>query len=107
MDQTFEKGNIVTVNMAHKLNITSKCGEKVTIDPNLLFQRLTAIAANSKTDLEHIFSFELCPYPAALAKSPTEMHGADKPKLVEDLLKFSSLHFSGLDENVLYVFFLL
>lgn len=91
------------VNMAHKLNVTSTTGETVSIDPNLRFQRLTAIATNSKTDLEHVFSFELCPYSASLAKSPTEMHGANKPKLVESLEKFSSNDFTGREENVQYV----
>ena len=73
------------VNMEHKLNITSERGETVSVDPNLLFQRLTAIATHGKTNLEHVFNFELCPYAAPLAKSATEMHSANKPKLVEGL----------------------
>ena len=91
------------VNLAHKLNITSKSGEPVGINHNLLFQRLTAIATNSKTDLEHVFSFELCPYSASLGKSPMEMHSANKPKLVESLEKFSSTNFVGHEDDVQYV----
>ena len=91
------------VNLAHKLNITSKSGEPVGIDHNLLFQRLTAIATNSNTDLEHVFSFELCPYSAPLGKSPMEMHSANKSKLAESLENFSSTNFVDHEDDVHHV----
>ena len=76
------------INMAHKLNITSASGDTVSVDTNLLFQRLTAIATNSKPDLEHVFDFDLSPYPAPLARPTREMLPADKPKLVEVFISF-------------------
>ena len=50
---------------------TSSKHEEVFIDPNLLFQRLTAIGKNSKASQEHLFEFKLSPFTAPLAKSPT------------------------------------
>ena len=91
------------VNMANKLNITSECGEVITVDPNLLFQRLTAITTHGKTDMQHVFEFELCPYAAPLAKSVTKMLPADKPKLLENLEQYSSTFFPGLENDVQYV----
>ena len=67
------KSSWKSVNMATKSKISSK-HEEVFIDPNLLFQHLTAIGKNSKVSLEHLTKFELRPFPAALVKSPTEMH---------------------------------
>ena len=63
--------------MATKFKVSSE-HEKVFIDPNLLFQRLTAMKKNRKVSLEHLFKFELSPFPAALTKSPAEMHSSDK-----------------------------
>ena len=91
------------INMAHKLNITLASGDTVSVDYNLLFQRLTAIATNSKPDLEHVFDFDLSPYPAPLARSTREMLPADKPKLVEGLHKFSSTDFPGKEQDVKYI----
>ena len=70
------------VNMAIKFKISSKHEEvfidpnftQVLIDPNLLFPRLTATGKNSMVSLEHQLKFKLSPFPATLAKSPTEMH---------------------------------
>ena len=75
--------------MATKFKISSK-HEEVFIDPNLLFQRLTAIGNNSKVSLEHLINFELSPFSATLARSLTEMHSPDKSKLVESLKKLSN-----------------
>ena len=76
--------------MATKFKISSK-REKVFIHPNLLFQHVTAIGKNSKFSLEHLFRFQLSPFPAAIAKSPTTMHSPDKGKVVQSLRKFSNL----------------
>ena len=39
---------------------------------------------------EDLFKFELSPFPAALAKYPTEMHSPHKPKPNERSKKFSN-----------------
>ena len=70
------KSSWKSVNMATKFKISSK-HEEVFIDPNLLFQCLTAIRKNSKVSLDNLFKFEWSLFPAALAKSPTEMHSPD------------------------------
>ena len=89
--------------MGHKLNIISERGETISIDPNLLFQRLTAIATHGTTDMEHVFKFELCPYPASVAYSPLDPLPADKPKLFESLQKHASTDFPGRELDVQYV----
>ena len=57
----------------------------IDVDPALLFQRLTAVMLsprNKDIDLSDLFSFELSPYPASLAKSQNELHHPDKPALL-------------------------
>eukprot|EP00794_Sanderia_malayensis_P017155 gene17155-18877_t len=44
-------------------------GVKVHVDPQLLFQRLV-FACNTIADLQGVFKYELCSYPAALFDSP-------------------------------------
>ena len=61
---------------------------------------LTAIATHGKTDMQHVFEFELCPYAAPLAKSVTKMLPADKPKFLENLEQYSSTFFPGLENDV-------
>ena len=80
------KSSRKSITMATNFKTSSK-HEEVFIDPNLLFQRLTAIGKNSKASLEHLFKFKLSPFTAPLAKSPTAMHSPDKPTPVESLRK--------------------
>lgn len=47
-------------------------GVKVHVDPQLLFQRLM-FACNTISDLEEVFQYELCSYPAALFDSPVTL----------------------------------
>ena len=47
-------------------------GVKVCVDPQLLFQRLV-FACNSLADLQVVFKYELCSYPAALFDSPVTL----------------------------------
>ena len=80
------------VNMKKKIKITNG-GESVLVDNALLFQRLTAIALCNNSidvDIKSIFSYSLCAYPASLASSQTQLLKANKPKLLEDFLPFSS-----------------
>ena len=91
------------VNMGNKLNIVSERGETIQVDPYLLFQRLTVIATHGKADMEPIFEYELCPYPASLAQSPMVPHFADKPKLFKNLEKYSLKTFPGMEYDVKYV----
>ena len=89
--------------MGNKLNIVSERGETIQVDPYLLFQRLTVIATHGKADMEPIFEYELCPYPASLAQSPMVPHFADKPKLFKNLEKYSLKTFPGMEYDVKYV----
>ena len=75
-EYTFKKTS-QAVNMAQTFKMATSDGE-MDIDPNLLFQRLTAILLSCRKndveiDLSGLFSFSLCPYPAALASSPSKM----------------------------------
>ena len=83
------KSSRKSITMATNFKPSSKL-EEVFIDPNLLFQCLTAIGKNSKASLEHLFKFKLSPFTAPLAKSPITMHSPDKPKPVESLRKCSN-----------------
>ena len=70
MDYTFKKADQVRT-MAKKscVHIGS---DTVEIDPQLLFQRLVTAGLNSG-ELQEVFHYELCSYPAALSDSPTVM----------------------------------
>ena len=75
-EYSFKKSNQV-INMVQKIQLKTKDGD-IDIDPNLLFQRLTAILLSSRKNnidisLDNIFSYSLCPYPASLAASSRKM----------------------------------
>jgi len=55
----------------------------VQIDPQLLFQRLLVVAANEFMDLQDLFKYELCSYPAALFETTFVPRQADKPVLAD------------------------
>ena len=51
----------------------------------LLFQRLLVVAANKFMDLQDLFKYELCSYPAALFETTFVPRQADKPVLADAL----------------------
>ena len=57
-------------------------GEKVNIDPQLLFQRLV-IAGTQATNLLDAFQYELCSYPPALFETKHVLLKANKPALAK------------------------
>ena len=61
-------------------------GDRIQIDPLLLFQRLTTVMQSSD-DLESAFKHELCSYPSALFDSSFLLHEADKPALADAIWK--------------------
>ncbi|KAK3728716.1 hypothetical protein QZH41_001096 [Actinostola sp. cb2023] len=76
---------------------------RVHVDPQLLFQRLV-IACNTTDDLEDVFRYELCSYPAALFDTPVTLRQPQKATLADALwTKLSSDAKSGPSGNVQYV----
>jgi len=75
------------INMAHKFKVKNN-ENMIDVDPALLFQRLSTVMLsprNKDIDLLDLFSVELSPYPASLAKSQNELHQLDKPALLSHL----------------------
>ena len=73
------------------------------MDPQLLFQRLV-IACNTTDDLEDVFRYELCSYPASLFDTPVTLGQPQKATLADALwTKLSSDAKSGPSGNVQYV----
>ena len=58
---------------------------------------------NNTVNLEHLFYFELSPFPAALARFQTEIHFPDRPKLVKCLRKFISLPNTVITSEAQYI----
>jgi hypothetical protein len=78
-------------------------GVKVYVDPQLLFQRLV-FACNSLDDLQGVFKYELCSYPAALFDSPSTLRQPQKATLGDALWgKVSEQAKSGPNGHVKYV----
>ena len=72
------------VNMAHKFKVKAN-GTDVEVDPDLLFQRLTAMVLSSRNkDFGDLFSYELRQY-SSLAKSSTELNDVSKSDLLAEL----------------------
>ena len=57
-------------------------GERIQVDPQLLFQRLI-IASKSSDDMETMFQFELCSNPTALFDSSLMLLQPQKPELAD------------------------
>ena len=57
-------------------------GDKIQIDPQLLFQRLTTVIQSSD-ELESAFKHELCSYPSGLFDSSLLLLEADKPAVAD------------------------
>ena len=64
-------------------------GEKIQVDPQLLFQRLI-VALKSLDDMEAIFKLELCSYPPALFDSSLMLLQPHKPALADAIWAMES-----------------
>ena len=65
----------LTAKMAVKID-----GDRVQVDPQLLFQRLSTAAAS---DLETALKYELCSFPPALFESPNLLLEGQKSSLAD------------------------
>ncbi|XP_062523628.1 uncharacterized protein LOC134198281 [Corticium candelabrum] len=61
-----KKDQVITLDTKNAVKVD---GIAVQIDPQLLFQRLTIIAAKATENFEDVFRYELCSYPPALFDS--------------------------------------
>ena len=86
-EYTFHKKNQV-VTLGVKSSSVNIDGDRLQIDPLLLFQRLTTVMQSSD-DLELAFKHELCSYPPALFDSSLLLNEADKPALADAMWKMS------------------
>ena len=78
-------------NLNSRLDIQVE-GEKVNIDPKVLFQRLFLIGMNTGLHIHTLFSYELCSYPPALFDAHGYMRVGDKSALFTALVKQDSSH---------------
>ncbi len=84
-EYTFKKRN-QAVTLGLKSSSVKINGDRIQIDPLLLFQRLTTVIQSSD-DLESAFKHELCSYPSALFDSSLLLREADKPALADAIWK--------------------
>ena len=76
----FKRSNqVITLSTKSSVKID---GEKIQVDPQLLFQRLI-IASKSLDDMEAMFQHELCSYPTALFDSSLMLLQPQKPVLAD------------------------
>ena len=73
-----QKNQAVTLGSERHIKVG---GEDIDVDPQLLFQRIITVSNSTVEDVEDLFQYELCAYPAALFDSSGLMREADKPQL--------------------------
>jgi hypothetical protein len=82
VEYTFrKKDQVVTMGTKGSVKIRD---EVVSVDPLLLFQRLSTAGARCG-DLQDVFTYELCSYPPALFESPDVMRSGNKASLADSL----------------------
>ena len=78
-DYTFKRTDqVVTLGSKNSVNVGS---DQISIDPQILFQRLIAISDDTLDDTEEIFKYELSSQPSSLFDSSGLLREAQKPKL--------------------------
>jgi len=65
------------------LKVLSSNGETLSVDPQLLFQRLLIIANNSDCSLDELFKYELSTHPPALFNKKGLLLEPNKPQLAD------------------------
>ena len=79
IDYTFKRSSqVVTLGAKNSLKVG---GEEISIDPQILFQRLIAVSDDTLDNTEEIFSNELSSRPSALFDSSGLLREAQKPAL--------------------------
>jgi hypothetical protein len=73
---------VVTLDSKTNLKVD---GDEISVDPQLLFQRLLSAASGMFPDLSDIFRYELCNNPAALFEPSGMMRQAQKANLADTI----------------------
>jgi hypothetical protein len=73
---------VVTLDSKTNLKVD---GDEISVDPQLLFQRLLSAASGMFPDLSDIFRYELCNNPAALFEPSGMMRKAQKANLADTI----------------------
>ena len=81
----------VTLNTKTSIKIDN---DTVTIDPQLLFQRLTTVANRLGEDVSEMFSYELSSYPSSLFDNSGFLREASKPALADAIWSFGDCVFN-------------
>ena len=79
--------------------------DTVTVDPQLLCQRLLASVQGmvADVDIQMAFTYELSNYPSSLVGSDGLLRAEDKPKLANEIWKIAGDPTNELPDNVHYV----
>ncbi|VDI23197.1 Hypothetical predicted protein [Mytilus galloprovincialis] len=88
----FKRKNQVTT-LSSKLNIKVD-NEEISVDPQLLFQRLVTTANTMFPDVSQVFKYELSAVPAALFEPSGLMRQAQKSTLADEIWNTGSCVFS-------------
>jgi len=103
-EHTFKrKDQVVTMTVKNSLTIG---GESISVDPQLLFQRLVTAARDLTEDTRDLFRYELCGHPSSLFEPSGLMRPAVKAALADALWTMAGctdIPFPKLDENTLFV----
>ena len=98
---TFKRKN-QAVNLKHDTSTVEINDEIVSIDPQLLFQRLIAVR-DKVDDTVGLFKYELCSYPAALFEPSLLPREATKSELADALWDMVGENQEGPSDDVQYV----
>ena len=102
LEYSFKKCNqAVTLGSKSSIKVD---GEAITVDPQLLFQRLIAAADRLCDNQADIFSYELCSLPSSLFEASGLLREADKPSLANTIWSLGECNKKDVsEEHVQYV----
>ena len=98
---SFKRKNIATT-MKNRSSIDLD-GETLSIDNNLLFQRLSIIAEREHVSLQTSLEYELCSFPASLFDKTGLMRDSCKSNLADAIWKVSSTSNATFPKNKIFV----
>ena len=103
-EHTFKrKDQVVTMGVKQSLTVN---GESISVDPQLLFQRLVTAARDVTEDMRDLFRYELCGHPSSLFEPSGLMRPAVKAALSDALwtmARCADTPLPKVDENKLFV----
>ena len=94
------KKQVITQGTKNNLKIG---GEDISVDPQLLFQRLITIADSTLDDTEQLFKHELSANPSSLFDSSGLLREAQKPLLANAIWELGKCGVDEISENVVFV----